>query len=164
MRTLLALSVALLASTASYADERLMPYIDWITANSDLEYNGEPLPDVVTVDYALLEIMTYGDQQVAQAEYENQELPEVQGIYNHLAHEIIFPDTVNPWEQEDVLVHELVHVLQYMNREPPDCIRSWERQAYDLHWQWVEETGFDAEEPNWLFVYMLEMSCQDMHP
>lgn len=158
-----AMAVTLFAHHAK-ADERLLPYIDWITDNSELEYNGEPLPDVTVVDYALLEVLTYGDQTVAQAEYEGRDLPEVHAIYRHDENDIVFPDTVSPWEEEEVIVHELVHFLQYMNREPPECVQSWEKQAYDLHWQWVEETGYDAEEPNWLFVFMLEMSCQDMHP
>lgn len=163
MKTLLSLLLVLLASTSN-ADERLMPYIEWITENSELEYNGEPLPGVVTMDYALLEVLTYGDQTVAQAERDGRDLPQVHGIYRHDTNNLVLPDTSDPWQEEEVLVHELVHYLQYLNREPPDCVQEWERQAYELHWQWVQEHDYDAEEPNWLFVFMLQMSCRDMHP
>lgn len=161
---LIALTALLMSHQYASADERLMPYIEWIAANSSLEYNGEPLPTVKTVDYRVLEIYAFGAEFVAQAEREGRELFEVHGLYHKDTKEIWFPDGVDPYEDKPTLVHELVHWMQDISGTLKDCAGANEREAYELHWQWVQETGYDAEEPNWLYVFMLAMSCEEaMH-
>lgn len=147
--------------TTTRADERFMPYIDWIVEHSELEYHGQPLPDVEIVSPALLEILVFGELTVARAEQSGNTLPTVLGSYDHERNVMMFPDDVDPWTQEDVLVHELYHYLQYANYGDTDCVQKYERPAYKAHWQWVEDHGLTEqyEEPNWLFVYMLEMAC-----
>lgn len=163
MNKLLCLLTALVAPFAVHADERFIPYIEWIVANSDLEYNGEPLPTIEVMPYPWLEVTVYGPENVAMAERNNATLPEVRGAYDHERNVLMFPDHTDPWDVEDVMVHELVHYLQYLD-DVPECTRKLERPAYELHWQWVEEHGYDAIEPNWLFVYLIEQSCYEYHP
>lgn len=161
----LALSLSLWAGTST-ADERFLPLIDWLTANSEFEYNGEPLPTIKYLPYAYLEVEVYGAETVARAEHQGMQLSPIKGAYLHLTNTMLFPDDFD-WETgTDVVVHELVHFLQNVAGEDPDCIQTLERPAYTLHWEWVKAHGLEAmyQEPNWLFVFMLEMACYDMHP
>jgi hypothetical protein len=161
MRYAILTFICALLTSQVHADERFLPYIDWLTANSNYQYNGEALPTITFMSVPLMAITVYGETTVATAELNGTELPEIAGIYMHDVNQIVFPEGVNPFEREDTLVHELLHFLQYVNLPEPDCVGLWEREAYELHWQWVEEHGKTAEyiEPNWLFVFMIEMSC-----
>ena len=163
MKLYLALTMLLMSCLSASADERFLPYINWITENSELQYNGEPLPTIEVMPYKWLELEVYGPDNVARAEFNGTELPEVRGAYNHEENVMMFPEGRDVWEQEDVILHELVHFLQYVNGDVPDCIQQLERPAYELHWKWVEDHGREADfvEPNWLFVYMLEMACME---
>lgn len=149
----------------AHADERFLPYIDWLVANSEYEYNGEELPTIEVRPYAWVEVMVYGPDTVAQAEQNGSELPEVRGAYLHDKNVILFPEGVDVWEREDVIVHELYHYLQHINGHIEDCLPLMERPAYEIHWEWVEAHGREAdfEEPNWLFVFVLEMSCYERY-
>lgn len=160
------LTLLLLLSTHSVrADERMMPFIEWIVANTEYEYNGEPLPTIVQMPYAWLEVEVFGPENVAQAEADGRKLPEINGAYNPETNEMLFPDTVNPWSWDvaDTLLHETVHFLQEVNGQTAECPGLNEREAYELHWQWAQEVGHPTDEPNWLFVYMLEMACTPQH-
>jgi hypothetical protein len=156
-----------LLTTQVRADERFLPYIEWLVENSPYEYNGEELPTIVQMPYAWLEVEVYGPEQVAQSEARGQELPKISGAYNPETNEMLFADDVDPWawEHRDTIVHELVHFLQQVNDAMDECSANNEREAYELHWQWVEEHGHEAdfEEPSWIFVFMLSMYCNDMH-
>lgn len=156
------LAVSVLSASTTRADERFMPYIDWIVEKSDLEYNGEPLPTLEVVPYALLQIIVFGELTVAKSEQTGTTLPNVKAAYDHDRNVMLFPDTTDPWSNEDTIVHELFHYLQYVNLGEPDCIQSYERPAYEAHWAWVMEQGLadHYEEPNWLFVYMISLACQ----
>jgi hypothetical protein len=164
-RLLALVSCLTLWASTTRADERFLPYIDWLVANSEYEYNGEPLPEVVTMPMAWLQVEVYGPEQVAQSEMNGTELPTINGAYNPLTNQIIFPDTVDPWawEHADTMVHETLHYLQKINGVTAECVNALEREAYELHWQWAQEHNHPSEEPNWLFVFMLEMSCQDFY-
>lgn len=163
MMKLFALCALLVTPIGSHADERLLPYINWLTENSALEYNGEPLPEVAGINYAILEIMAHGERAVAAAEKEGRELFPVHGVYDHFKKKILFPEDVDPWTDEDTMVHELVHYLQDINGTLDECAGNNEKEAYTLHWKWVEEHGYEAEEPNWLYVFMLAMACEEHH-
>jgi hypothetical protein len=156
-----ALFLALVPSLAG-ADERFMPHIEWLVENSDLTYDGQPLPSVTYMSYPVLEVTVYGPETVAKAEHNGTELPKLRGSYDHIENRMLLPEGFD-WEaNQEVIVHELVHFLQYLG-DTPDCVQELERPAYELHWQWVEEHDYPAEEPNWLFVYMLETACRDHH-
>ena len=61
-----------------------------------------------------------------------------------------------------VLLHELVHDVQYLNRSW-DCPNATEWQAYKLQEQWLAEQGIDAGF-DWLQIYFLSRCPRDVHP
>lgn len=149
---------------ANSAKADMLEHIKWITDNSNMEYSGEPLPTVKHMSYPLMEINVFGEQNVAQCEFSPDcELPELLAYYDHDTNEMVFPDGADPdaWESQHIVIHELYHYLQYLNYGEPSCVQLYEKDAYKAHWKWVEEHEHPAEEPNWLFVYMLEMACAD---
>jgi len=149
----------------AFADERFMPYIEWLVDNSEYEYNDEPLPTVEIMPYAWLEVTVYTPEVVARSEQNGNDLPIIRGAYDHERNVMMFPDDSDWTQKEDVIVHELFHFLQYINGDVPDCLQKMERPAYDAHWQWVQAHGKTDvyEEPNWLFVYMIEMACHERY-
>lgn len=153
-----ALALSLWAGSST-ADESWLGYIDWLTANSDFEYNGEPLPTVEYRSQAMLQLMAYGDQRVAQAEYEGRELNIIEGVYDDYV--MYLPDDVET--PEYVIVHELVHYLQDINDVTDDCIPANEPIAYLLHHKWAEENGYVLPQGNLLFGMMLGMACREQY-
>lgn len=155
-----AVTVGILLAASARAESNLMEYIDWIVGNSDLTYDGQPLPELVELPYALLEIEVYGPDAVAQCEYQGCKLTNVRGAYFHDRNQMAVPDGFVLEDNEDVIVHELYHFLQYLG-DVPECHQLLEKPAYKAHWEWVKAHGLEEkyEEPSWLFVYMLEMPC-----
>lgn len=151
-------------AATSMADDRFLEHIEWITANSPLEYNGEPLPTVKYVSQGILQVMGYGDQAVARAEYEGKTLPTVLASYNdfviYLKDDGAFTDM--PW----VIVHELVHYLQDVNGTTDDCVPANEPQAYLLHDLWQKENGYEhmRNSGNVFYGLTMAMACYDRDP
>ena len=74
---------------------------------------------------------------------------------------------VLPWRAEDtfdrsVLLHELIHDVQLLNRDW-DCIGAPEWEAYKLQDRWLREHGI-AHDFDWLVIYMLSRCPKDIHP
>ena len=163
MKHLLASILLLMSSLCAHADERFLPYLDWLVENTDFTYEGQDLPTIAFLPYAWLELEVYGPDQVARAEFNGTELPKILGAYKDDENLMLFPEGTDPWEREDVVVHELFHFLQHINGVDDSCIPALERPAYEAHWEWVKAHGKEDvyEEPNWLFVYMLEMVCRE---
>lgn len=163
LKLVIALVAALCCHPAS-ADERFLPYIDWIVANSDYQYNGEPLPEVQYHSPAMLLVLGYGEETVAQAEYRNSYLPPILGLYNHDDNVMMLPkgNEVGDFEIAHIVVHELVHYLQDINDfDDKGCIQNREPEAYRLHEQWMDEHDHPADRPDGLFVLMLAMACSE---
>ena len=62
--------------------EVFMPYITWITENSDYKYNGEPMPKVAFVSKGILQTLVYGAENVAEAEARGVQFPTVVAAYD----------------------------------------------------------------------------------
>lgn len=159
------ISALLLAANTASANPIFEEYIDWIVANSEFEYNGEPLPTIERTNKAMLLIMLYGEQRVAQAEYNNTYLPEVEAIYDDETNTIFLPHEteLEDFANHHIIVHELVHYLQDINGITDECVGRLEAPAYKLHTQWQDEVDHPAERPNGLFVMMLELACDNPH-
>jgi hypothetical protein len=67
---------------------------------------------------------------------------------------IILPSTFTLGRDDYMLLHELVHYLQYESGRAFDCIEEREREAYRLQTAFVIETG-KGEMPNDMFMLML---------
>ena len=91
----------------------------------------------------------------------------IAGYFDHETNLIVISDTETEYMVEDhfyevVLLHELVHFLQYYNGEyeRAECKQALERDAFELQDQWIDEQGIDPEQKNDpLFVVFVTM-CQ----
>ncbi len=166
MKHILTALLLLFMSTKAYANPVFETYIQWIVENSELEYNGEPLPTVTVVSSDYIKILAYGEITVAEAEFNGVELADIVALYKHDDNTMIIPDTLDlyDWNNHYVIVHELVHYLQDINGyyELPEYVKcrvKLEELAYELHVRWMDEVDHPGERPNSLFLLMLLNSC-----
>jgi len=169
MKIILVVLISILAFPL-HANPVFEQYIQWIVNNSDFEYNNEPLPTVKKIPKDWMEIYAYGDQKVAEAERNGNDLPRIYALYDEKSNEIIVPEgfDLDDFSKHHIIVHELVHYLQdinglYETKKAKDCIQSLEPPAYELHTKWMDEVDHPSERPNPLFVLMLSMACRDHH-
>lgn len=158
------LALGLMATTAKAepAEELFLEYIDWIVINTDYKYNGEPLPTIQIESQEMLNILGWGPETVAEAEFTGRELPDVLAAYN----ENVLYLPANWQERPWLVVHELVHYMQDINGAMnKDCPMANEPEAYLLHDQWQEEHGYEESRNsgNVLYGIMLGMACYDMY-
>ena len=161
MKTAITALVLLLVTTVAQADTVLEQYIQWIADNSNLEYNNEPLPEIVYVDQAMLQILMYGEAMVAQSELEGFNLPDVIALYDSSTDQITLSTgtDIHAFENQYILVHELIHYMQDINGITDPCPGMLEREAYELTDQWQDEVGHQGPRSDPLFTIMIEMSC-----
>ena len=74
---------------------------------------------------------------------------------------------VLPWSAEDtrqvsILLHELVHHVQFQSRDWP-CPQASEEEAYRLQHQWLAEHGL-ASGFNWFVIWMRARCPREVHP
>jgi hypothetical protein len=69
----------------------------------------------------------------------------VESVYSEVDHTIYLPDGWRPDDRHDrsVLLHELVHHLQYLNNVKATCASEYELQALKLQVAWLIEQGVD---------------------
>jgi hypothetical protein len=85
----------------------------------------------------------------------------VESLYSEIDHTIYLPDSWRPENLRDrsVLLHELVHHLQYRNNIKATCPGDHEYEAIELQITWLREQ--DVDDPlnllgiNPLFIFML---------
>lgn len=135
--------------------------IDWLTENSKYEYNGEELPDVV--------FETIPD--MCKVLYPNgvPDPCEIAGYYNNDTNTIYIADTptthmVEEGYKEAVLVHELVHFLQWINGEYDKvaCRQELEKDAFKLQDQYIDEYGLPEENQNDPLFALLVSNCPEL--
>ena len=86
---------------------------------------------------------------------------QIEALYSEQEHSIYLPDSWRPDALRDrsILLHELVHHLQYLNKVKVTCSSEYELQAVKLQVTWLLEQG--VEDPlhllgiNELFIRML---------
>tara|TARA_B100000214_G_scaffold372866_1_gene351971 strand:- start:677 stop:1144 length:468 start_codon:yes stop_codon:yes gene_type:complete len=105
--------------------EILTALMIWLGANTPFQTNHE-LPKVVFLPIEQMEQMFYGDN-----DYEPDQL---HGMYNKEMDTIYLPDD---WDRRDpwdlaVLVHEMVHYLQDMNKMEFACSQEMEKMAWPI--------------------------------
>ena len=126
------------------------PLIDWIVIKTG--WTAREVPPIRFVPYAELEqIFTGGKRSDLH----------VEALYSDKDHAVYLPDT---WRADDlrdrsILLHELVHHLQYLNKVKTECPSEFEWQAVELQIEWLQEQG--VEDPleflgiSPLFILML---------
>lgn len=169
MKYILAIILFVFA-TPLYANPVFEEYVNWITENSDFEYNGETLPTLKKIPNDQLRVYAYGDDAVTEAEQNGSQLPEIIALYNHDTNQIIVDDKfeLEDFTKHHIIVHELVHFLQLINGhyDTPEyikCKTSLEPIAYELHTKWMDEVNHPGERPNGMFLFFLSMACKEHH-
>jgi hypothetical protein len=90
----------------------------------------------------------------------------VDALYSETDHTIYLPDSWRPDDLHDrsILLHEVVHHLQYLNNVKVTCQTEYEYQAIELQVTWLREQGVDDPldllHINPLFILMLRQ-CGD---
>jgi len=85
----------------------------------------------------------------------------IEALYSDRDHSIYLPDSwrADALRDRSILLHELVHHLQYLNKVKATCSSEYELQAVKLQVTWLREQG--VEDPlnllgiNELFIRML---------
>ena len=69
----------------------------------------------------------------------------VESLYSETDHTVYLPDSwrADNLRDRSILLHELVHHLQYLNKVKADCPSEYEWQAIDLQLKWLGEQGVD---------------------
>ena len=132
--------------------------VEWIVDNSRYQYHGDAYPRVEI--HSRLEICTatYPDS-------EPHENCNIAGYYDHDANLIVIVDQptehmVKDHFTEVVLLHELVHFVQYYDGEyeRAECKAALERDAFKLQDLWIDQQRIDPEQKNdALFVVFATM-------
>lgn len=154
----LAVVVALfvIPAKAETLEQTMLRHIDWIVANSDFEYNGEPLPAVRAVAQETLDNLAGGGSG-----------GDIVAVYDHHVNTIYFPEGVDPlsWGSAPVLVHELAHYLQWVRGtlRGDVCVGEFEQAAYWVEDEWMDAHGHPGERSDPFFVIVLAASCRDPH-
>jgi len=138
-------------------------HIEWITENSEFEYNGEAYPSISYHSHNDLQILAYGSEKIREAEITKKPIPSIKALYNHKTNSLMFLEGMDIAADETayIVVHELVHFLQNTNgvTAQTECITSLEQRAYVLQAEWQEEHNHPGPYPNFLFVRLLVSSC-----
>ena len=143
--------LALLFPTLVLADARvnelqaLIPgMIDFIESRDVNSYKGDPYPEIYIVNEKDVCTGAYGKPM---------EVCDIAGYYNDDTNEIFIRDEPTQYMsndrfQEVVLVHELVHFLQYFNGvyEEVECRQNLEELAYDVQDYYIDLMGIDPQQ------------------
>jgi len=90
----------------------------------------------------------------------------VEALHSNTDHVVYLLDTwrADGIRDRSILLHEIVHHLQYLNGIKASCAAEEERQAFELQIKWLRDQG--VEDPlaligiNRLFLYLLQ--CDEM--
>lgn len=74
---------------------------------------------------------------------------------------IFLPAWFELGKNDDILVHELTHVLQFENDAHFRCRAEQERQAYEVQSAFVDETGIGTK-PHPFFLFLLRCSTKSV--
>ena len=143
--------------------EALMPgMIDFIVSRGVNNYNGDPYPKLYIVN----------EQKVCTGAYgKPMDICDIAGYYNDDTNEIFIRDkpTKNMTEdrfQEVVLVHELVHFLQYHDGtwQKVTCKQELESHAYEVQDAYVDLYGIDPQQKIDPLFGLLSSMCPRANP
>lgn len=133
----------------------VLELLDWIGAASGYDVDGVPPPTIFFCDEG--EELRYSGATVVVE-------PHDRGIYDPATRSVYL---VRPWSPDDpedvaVLLHELVHDVQFSNRTW-ECPNATETEAYTLHAAWLAERGIEAE-IDWFKINVWSQCRRNPHP
>lgn len=152
------------AYTETIEEAKMLELINWIIDESAIyEYNDEPLPKIVYATQEQLGAYFYGLDNYLENE---DKLISIEGIFRSADEGTIFLLDDFDWESGstmDVVVHELVHYLQYINGMTFSCSVAGELDAYKFQTIWLMDNPLpNRREPSFLMaVYILETCVKE---
>ena len=122
--------------------ELTLALLTWIGGHTSLAVDGNDLPQIVQIDQPQLVRILYDGSLPQGLDIDS---VTVAGLYNFRDGKIYLSNNVDlgTIEGRAVLVHELVHYLQYqqgLDRSVP-CMRALERSAYAAQAQYLKQHG-----------------------
>ena len=122
--------------------ELIVVLLIWISSNTPLAYNDSHVPAVIKVPQAKLVRLRYQGNLPNNLDVNSINLD---GVYNFEDSTIYLNDSIDlsTIEGQAVLVHELIHYLQYRHGidKSVNCIRELEPMAYEAHAKYLTEHG-----------------------
>lgn len=150
-----ALAAAVMAAPAAASPrppdayfERIDELVDWIGAQTDYPAELERYPAIVLLPRDTLNYLFY--EGAAGRAYNGQD--RIKALY--LEGMMFLTDDFRLGDHDYILLHELVHHLQFEQKREFGCKAEQEREAYELQIRFVEETG-RGEVPSPLFMAVL---------
>ena len=147
------------AYAESIEEAKMLELINWLVDESAIyEYNDEPLPKIVYATQEQLGAYFYGLD--TYLENEDKLFP-IEGIFRSADEGTMFLLDDFDWESGstmDVVVHELVHYLQYINGRTFSCSVAGEIDAYKFQSIWLMKNPIpNRQAPTFLTaVYIIE--------
>jgi hypothetical protein len=110
--------------------------IAWIAAHSTMAAAGPP--DIHFVPKPAMNALYFRDQG-------KREAFQVEGFYLPDKSTVYLPDSwrLTDLRDQSILLHELVHHLQAVNKVHMSCPQALERQAYQLQLEWLRDNGIE---------------------
>lgn len=133
--------------TADTPEEDLMrALLGWINDNSSYNYDLVSLPNIVKVSNIEIAQIAFGKELPAAIDPGSLG---IKGLYNFNNKTIYILDTLDLAQEQDraILLHELVHFLQYQHSEDKEvaCKNELERLAYRLEARFLDAHHHQAE-------------------
>jgi hypothetical protein len=143
-------ALGLSAASADVIDDRAKQLLPWVVEKTG--YSADHVKvTVIFAELPVINAIAYGPK------YTNQT-----GVDSVSTGETIFlPSWFRIGTNDDILVHELVHVLQFENDATFKCRAEQEKQAYEVQAAFTEETGIGAK-PHPLAMFLLRCSTKSV--
>jgi hypothetical protein len=140
-----------LAATADPIDDRANELLAWVAKRTG--YSAEHVKATVLIaEPRTIQLIAF------MVDKTDNPLPE-----SITAGETIFlPTWFQLGKNDDLLVHELTHVLQYANDATFPCRNAQEKQAYEMQSAFVDETGIGTK-PNAFAMFLLQCTAYPVH-
>jgi hypothetical protein len=139
------------SAAADPVDDRASELLPWVAGKTG--YAAENVKvTVIFVEPRTISRIAYG--------VSKEEDPKAEAITAGAT--IFLPTWFELGKNDDILVHELTHVLQYANDAQFRCRAEQEKEAYATQSAFVDETGIGTK-PDSFFMFMLHCTAYPVH-
>ena len=121
----------------------------WISSVSGLAVTEAPLYSPVYVNERVLKYLMNGcsnekNRERCKALVDEKSNGNILGIYDQNTNNIYLNSIIRTWDkdiQNSILIHELVHYMQFQNNTPYTCLGELEKDAYRVQSEWLIKHG-----------------------
>jgi hypothetical protein len=139
-------------AAADSIDDRASELLPWVAQHTGYKIDHVKAT-VLRVDPQAIDLIAYGVAKSGAGSRPN----------SITAGETVFlPTWFKIGKNDDILVHELTHVLQYANDATFRCRSEREKQAYEVQSDFVDETGI-GNKPDKFALFMLQCQPYAVH-